>query len=358
MRSTTPIGPIFLLSTLLLGSAASLAQENITRVNVLEVSASPLQQQIPITGSVSSPRTSAISSEVSGLVSRLLVDTGDKVQQGDLLLELEPELSEIARARAEAELAQARETLADSERQFQEAEELAANNNIAASEVRARQAQMAIDSAAVQVAETELRQQQALLRRHQIKAPFAGTLSQRLADPGEWIAPGTAVLELIDTENLRIDFQVPQGFYDKIDPQTLLSLTVDAYPEREFKARVHRKVPLSQPGSRTFLLRTLLESQAPELIPGMSVSGQLVLDLQREGLVVPRDTVRRYPDGRTSVWVLTERDGDQAQVTESQVETGLIFGDQIEIRSGLKPGQQLVTRGNEALQEGQKVLIE
>lgn len=359
MQTKIPSSPIFLLATLLiLAAPASLAQEEITRVIVQTVESRALQQEVPVTGSVSSPRVSAISSEISGLVSRVQVDAGDQVSQGELLLELEPELSEIARARTEAELAQAREIMADSERRFHEAEKLAANNNIAASELRSRQAQMATDAAAAQVAETHLREQQALLRRHQVKAPFSGTVSQRMVNPGEWITPGTAVLELIDTEDLRIDFQVPQRFYAKIDDQTRLSLTIDVYADQEFEAQVHRKVPLSASNARTFLVRALIQNQAPELIPGMSVSGQLMLDLERTALVVPRDAVRRYPDGRTSVWILSERDGDQGQVTERQVNTGMVFGEHIEIRSGLEQGQELVTRGNEALQDGQRVRVE
>lgn len=359
MQITMPLGPIFLLSTLLmLLTSASQAQEEVTRITIQQVEASPLKRQVPITGSVSSPRVSTLSSEISGLVSELQVDAGDKVTQGDLLFELERELSEIARTRSEAELTQVREVLADSERRFEEAEKLAASNNIAASELRNRQAEMAIDAAAVKVADAQLREQQALLRRHKVKAPFTGTVSQKLADPGEWVNPGTAILELIDTENLRIDFQVPQRFYANIDDQTQLTLTIDAYPDQKFEARVHRKVPLSASGGRTFLLRTLLKSQAPDLIPGMSVSGQLLLDLNRTAVVVPRDVVRRYPDGRTSVWILSERDGNQGQVVERQVETGLVFGERIEIRSGLEEGQELVARGNEALQEGQTVRIE
>lgn len=331
-----------------------------TRVKTVEVETRPLQEEISLTGSVSSPRQAAVSVAVAGLIAELPVDAGDAVNKGDILLELDPELARIARDSAQAAVARARETLADSQRRLDEARNLEADNNIAASEVRSREAQAAVDAANLQMAEAELHQRQAELQRHRLKAPFTGTLSRKLAEVGEWVNPGTAVLELVATQGLRLDFQVPQRFFPRVEPNTTLSVDFDAYPDQTFTARVHRKVPLSQQTARAFLLRAMIQGDEPELIPGMSLSGRLLLDVDRESPMVPRDALQRYPDGRVSVWVLAERDRETgtAQVVERQVETGLSFANSVEIRSGLEVGQRVVTRGNEALQEGQTVQIE
>lgn len=319
-----------------------------------------LVNEVPLTGSVSSSRIALLSTQVAGLIAELHVDAGDRVAQGDLLLELDRELSEIAVDSAEASAASAREALADSRRLLEEAEKLETQSNIAASEVRSREAQVRIDEAALRAAQAEVQRREAELARHRIIAPFDGTISRKLAEVGEWLSPGTDIVELVGTETLHMDFQVPQRFYADIDQAARLSIQFDAHPEQVFSARVHRKVPLSRDNARTFLLRTVLENgAAPLLIPGMSADASLQLALGRQGVAVPRDALFRHPDGRVSVWVITDHNAEsgRANVREQLVEAGLSFAGLVEIRSGLEAGQEVITRGNETLREGQIVQI-
>lgn len=337
---------------------AANAQDGI-RVETTRVDRAELINEVPLTGTVTSPRIALLSSEVAGLISALHVDAGDRVATGDLLLELDPELSEIAVKRAQASATQAREALADTRRRLNEFRTLADQNSVAASQVRDLEAQVRIDEAALQAAEAQVRQREAELRRHRITAPFEGTVSRKIAEVGEWLSPGAEVLELVGTEDLRLDFQVPQRFYPQIGESTRLAVHFDAHPEQRFAARVHRKVPLTNSAARTFLLRARLDSESePALIPGMSADANLQLTSDRRGITVPRDALLRYPDGRISVWVITDRsENNRAHVREQRVQTGLTFADQIEIVSGLEVGQEVVTRGNEALREGQPVQI-
>lgn len=349
------------LGSIMLGFAtAPAAAQDQVKVNVAEAKQQELIEEIPLSGTVTTPKRALVSSQVAGLIVELLVDTGDSVDAGETLLRLDPVLSEIARDSAAANAQAARAALADSERRLEEAEALAKQNNIAASEVRTRKAQADIDAANLQVAEAEARRQRAELERHSIEAPFAGTVSRKLAEVGEWLSPGAQVLELVATDDLRIDFQVPQRFYPRIDNNTGLSVEFDAYPERTFAAVVHRTVPLSSDNARTFLLRTRLQDENPAaLIPGMSASALLRLQVADSGITVPRDAVQRYPDGRVSVWLIEAVEGEDntAKVREQQIETGISFAEQTEVRKGLEAGQTVVTRGNEALNEGQKVQI-
>lgn len=327
-------------------------------VEGVEVRKQPLIEQVPLTGSVTADRVAQLSTEVEGLVREMQVDAGDAVKAGDLLLSLDTDLATIARDRARAEANRAREQWRESQRRLREAQTLA-EGTIAATEIRDREAQARIDEALYQAADAERRRLEARLERYQVRAPFTGTVSRKLTEVGEWVAPGTALLELVASEPLRLDFQVPQRHYPLIDDQTRIRLTFDAYPDQTFNGQVYRKVPLSRPGARTFLLRaTLPVADAPLLIPGMSTSGTLLVDTGREGLSVPRDALIRYPDGRISVWV-AERPawGEPVTVTEQRVETGLAVNGKVEIRHGLEAGAAVITRGNEALQEGQQVRL-
>lgn len=334
-------------------------------VEAVPVSARPIVEPVPVTGTLTPPRQAALSTEVEGLVSAIHADIGHRVDKGQPLLELDPELNEIARDAALAEVERSREALADARRRLGEAQRLVGDNHIAETEVKSRASEVRIRNAELRAAEIEARRQEALLQRHRIEAPFSGAISSRAAELGEWVSPGTELFELVSADHLRADFQVPQRFYSRIDPGTPLEVRFDTGDNRiqtakTYKANVQYKVPLSTSGARTFLLRTEIAGrESPELIPGMSVSATLLLGTDRRGIAVPRDAVLRYPDGRITVWVVEtfSRWDEAATVREQPISTGLSFDGLIEIRSGLEAGQVVITQGNESLQEGQQVIL-
>ena len=319
----------------------------------------PLVEEVPVTGTIHPLRQALLSAEVEGLIEELHADIGDRVEKGDLLLKLDPELSAISRDAALAEVARVRETLADSRRRLAELQQLVSKNHVAETLVESLGSEVRERSAQLQAAQVETERLSALLRRHQVEAPFSGTVSLREVDVGEWVEPGTALFELVDTDALRADFQVPQRYFSRIQPNTGIRVTLD--DGETLVARVEHRVPVSRSGSRTFLLRTTVSSnsQGSALIPGMSASAVLQLKSDRQGIAVPRDAVLRYPDGRITVWLAApDSQWDKpTTVVEQQVTTGLSFNGMIEIKSGMKPDQRVVVRGNESLQAGQKVIL-
>ncbi|HEY7883649.1 MAG TPA: efflux RND transporter periplasmic adaptor subunit [Cellvibrionaceae bacterium] len=342
---------------ILMASFPSLAQDAI-QVEGVQITPQPLIERVPLTGSVSADKIARISTQVQGLVRQLHVDAGDTVEAGDMLLSLDTDLASIAHDRAQAEANRAREQWRESQRRQREAQTLA-EGSIATTEIQSRESQARIDEALFEAADAERQSLAAQLERHQVRAPFTGTVSSKLTEVGEWVGPGDALLELVASEPLRLDFQVPQRHYPAINHKTRIRLTFDAYPEQSFMGQMYRKVPLSRAGARTFLLRaTLAEDNAPAVIPGMSTSGTLLIDTGREGLSVPRDALIRYPDGRISVWVAKSDNFDgETTVSEQLVTTGLTVNGKVEISEGLTPGAVVITRGNEALQQGQTVRL-
>ncbi|WP_237068224.1 efflux RND transporter periplasmic adaptor subunit [Microbulbifer guangxiensis] len=338
------------------------AQDPGTAITVEGVAATqrPVVETIPVTGTLTPPRQAMLSVEVAGMVNKLHVDVGDRVEAGTPLLELDRELNGIARDAALAGVEQAREALAESRRRLGEAQALVGDNYISETEVLALTSQVRIREAELRAAQIEAERQSALLRRHRVKAPFTGAIAQRMAELGEWVEPGVALFELVDARRLRADFEVPQRFYGRIGEQTPLQVQFDASGTRRFPAQVLHKVPLSRSGARTFLLRTEITGErTPELIAGMSVSATLRLGTERTAVVVPRDAVIRYPDGRVTVWMAAEANwGGETPVREQPVKTGLGFDGLIEIEEGLGPGTVVVTRGNEGLRDGQRVILQ
>ncbi len=352
MLNTNPLksllGALVVLAPLALPAAA----QSPVPVSATEVTRREIFRSVPMTGTVTSERSARLSAATEGLVHVLNVDAGFQVLRGDVLMELDPELTGLRLEAAEARVKQARGELADARRRLAEAEVLIPKASIAESTVRDREAEVALDDAALQQALAESGLQRALLQRHQVRAPFDGVVSAKLTELGEWVTPGQPVLELVALDAIRLDFSVSEDFLPAIAPGGRVSYTLNAREGESYAGEVATVVPVADRGARTFLLRVRPTGQKPLLLPGMSVTATLKVPTGRDGLVVPRDALLRYPDGRTVVWTI----GDNI-VSEHLVQTGLQFDGMVEIRAGVEPGDRVVVEGNEALRDGQQVEV-
>ena len=314
-------------------------------------------QLIDVPGTVTSPRTAVLSTAVGGLVAELTVDEGRRVDAGDVLLVLDDELAALALERLLADVRQRETALADARRRFGEAEEVGTARGVARTAIESLRAEVAEDEAALLAAQAAAREQQARVERHTLKAPFAGVISQRIAELGEWVNPGDGLLELVATDGLRFDFRIAQDYYGILARDTPVTISLDALADNTLAGRIDAIVPVKDPGARTFLVRVLAGDPAPAVVtPGMSVGGRFRLDAGRLGVVVSRDAILRFPDGRVTVWVI-ESPTEAPTVREQVVTTGLEYDGRVEVGDGLAAGDLVVVRGNETLQDGQAVSI-
>jgi membrane fusion protein (multidrug efflux system) len=340
-------------------SAATLvaATVNAAPISVEQSERRQVVQVVLVSGTVTSPQSAVLSPSVGGLIERIDVDAGDRVEAGDVVVALDRELDALDLERARAEEAQARSELQDSRRRLAEAERVGPERGIPETQIKSLRAEVARDEAALTAAEAAARQQAAVVRRHDVRAPFSGVISERYAEVGEWVAPGDGLVELVATDRLRFDFRVPQSYYARLDKDTGVVLSLDAVPANSIPGRIQAIVPVKNPNDRTFLLRVVADSETNRSVtPGMSARARIRIDTGREAVVVPRDALLLYPDGRKTVWVADAASGETT-VREQRVEAGVEFDGFVEIRSGLDAGMIVVTRGNEALQNGQTVQI-
>lgn len=346
------------LTIIALGVGSTLAVSAAFSASPVEIAQSEMQpvvQIVTVSGTVTSPQSAILSPSIGGLVEETHVDAGDRVEAGAIVVTLDSELGRLALERIVAEESQARIALEDARRRLTEAEQVGPQRGIAETEIKSLRAEVTRDEAALEAAAAAARQQRAVVRRHEVRAPFNGVVSQRLAQVGEWVNPGDGLLELVATEGLRFDFRVPQSYFAKLNAETRVDLTLDAVPDQVITGRVQSIVPVKDPGARTFLLRVLADASAAlRVTPGMSVRATIRIDTGRKGVVVPRDAVLMHPDGRKTVWVVVAEDGKPV-VHEKRIQAGLEFDGVVEVREGLEAGLDIVTRGNEALRDGETV---
>lgn len=336
-------------------AANSQALAQAVPVAVVQAERTEIVDPVRLNGTVVSPRVAQVSTDIGGLVGEMAVKLGDRVAAGDPLLRLDRELSALDLDAAAADTREARAQLAEAQRLLEDGERLASNNTLSRNAVEVRRLTVRSAEARVERLEIEEERQRERLERHVIRSPFAGVIAERLTEAGEWVEPGTAVVELVMTERLLVEVPVPQRYFGAVTGDTAAELVFDAAPGQPVPAAITARVPVSDPTSRTFRLRLAPESDGLALTPGMSARVTLRLATGESGVTIPRDALVRYPDGRTTVWVIEA--GEETMVAERQVRIGQVFDGRIEVTEGLEAGSRVVTRGNESLRPGQQVRI-
>ncbi|SDK79279.1 efflux RND transporter periplasmic adaptor subunit [Billgrantia gudaonensis] len=336
---------------LLLGLSAPLAAQE-ALVTTARVEERAIVETVALNGSVTAPRTAHLSSDVEGRVTELPVALGDRVRAGDRLLGIDAEEIELEARSAEADVSEARATLDNARRRLEEGTRLGEGRNIARSELSERETDVAIAEATLERRRAERDRLQARLERHRLRAPFDGRITQRDVAVGEWATPGTPLLTLIDLDDLALDFAVPLELHHRL-AEAELEVRL---PGRDdwLPARPVADVPRDDGASRQFLLRATLD-EAPAMLPGMAVQGRLLLRGER-GPTVPRDALLRRPDGSVSLWLAEEENGEW-HARERRVTPGASHDGRVAVQ-GVDAGERVVLRGNERLEEGQRLTLE
>jgi RND family efflux transporter MFP subunit len=308
-----------------------------------------------MTGTVVSKRNAKLSSRSEGLVEKVLVDAGSRVEKGEALLTLDTRLAEIELDLIRADIETAKVQLEDAEREREEVRKLTSSGAFAKSEAASRETAARISAAEVKALEIREKQQLERIERHRLVAPFSGTIARKTTEAGEWVETGTPVLELIETDSLWFDLQVAQESLAAVQAVESADVQLDAFPSENLKAKVDVVVPVKDPVSRTFLTRLTFDDPEQRASPGMSGTAILrVRPAKSASVSIPRDAVMRYPDGSAKVWVVTKEDG-RTIVQSISVTAASGLGETVEIQDGMRGGEQVVVRGNEGLTDGETV---
>lgn len=353
----TIIGILFCLVPFL--SLSTRAESIAPVVQVATVESSEVFEELRLSGTVNALRTSRLSPAVAGLIDKVEVEVGQRVNAGDLLFVLDQEQAVLALNAVNAQVREARALLQEAQRRLDEALSVGAGQNIAATEVGARRSQVVTAEAALAALDAEAELQRAIIRRHRITAPFEGLVTTRSKDLGEWVEPGDELATLIDHTHLRLDFLVPQDYFPRIGNASVILLPVKDQSNNgsvERVAEIVTQVAVTDPQARTFLIRSIPPDKS-SLMPGMAIQAHLRIPLERQGLLIPRDALNRYPEGRITVWVAEPAEDPHFRVSERRIRIARGFGEQVVVLEGLTAGEKVVSRGNEALEAGMEVRI-
>jgi RND family efflux transporter MFP subunit len=244
-------------------------------------------------GYVVARRKATIAAEVTGKVVELLVDEGMVVEAGQVLARLDDILADkdyaLAQARVEASDAAAAAIAADlrdAERILGRTQTLSEKNyateaDLTKSQARAGVLRAQLRQAEAQLAAARLEAQRfgAVLAKHQIRAPFAGVVIERSAQPGEMISPlsagggftRTGICTIVDMDSIEIEVDVNEASIGRLHAGTRIQAVLDAYPEWTIPGAVIAIVPTANREKATVKVRVGMDSKDPRILPDMAI---------------------------------------------------------------------------------------
>lgn len=299
-----------------------------TPVAAYEVGSHEFADIVEALGTARANETVTVTAQVADTISIMNFDSGQRVAEGDILVEL----TETEEA---ADLAEARATQREARRELDRVEDLI-DRGIAPRQ-RLDEANAAVERAAARVNSIEAR-----LADRIIRAPFAGMVGLREVSVGSLVRPGDPIITLDDTAIIKLDFSVPERFLAALEPGISIAARTSAYPDEIFVGEIAQISSRIDPVTRTITVRAEIDNASGHLRPGQLMTIEIRRDI-RNTPAVPGSAITRYLD-ESFVFVIGERDGSSF-VQRRTVELGQRDGNLVEITDGLAPGDVIVAEG-------------
>jgi RND family efflux transporter MFP subunit len=298
-------------------------------------------------GTVISRAQTEVSAEVEGKLT-FSVEVGAQLAKGDVIAKLDPEILEQEKFAAAAETRRVKAKLVFLQKEVKRLQRLAKQNNAAQSQLEQSASDLAAAKSELAAANAQENLANKRLQRCVINAPFAGVITRRMLEAGEWASSGAVVAVMIDTGRLEVQSWVPVSVLPFVT--TGANLDLDVYKQIS-QASVRVVVPATESQSRLYELRLTPERQ--DLHVGQSVRIAVPTALPQQVLAVSRDALVLR---RNSISVFRINSEDLAE--NLLVTTGIASEDMIEVKGNLQPGDRVVIRGGERLRDGLSVIVQ
>jgi len=335
------------------------------------------------TGYVTARRQATVSAKVTGKVREVRIEEGQAVRAGEILATLDDSeaRAEVALRRAQVEAARAgvaevEASLAHAEREYARHQELAVRRltsvsalDAARTQAEALAARLVSQKESVRVAQEALQAAQVQLDNTVVRAPFAGVVTVKAAQPGEMISPisagggsiRTGIGTIVDMESLEIQVDVSEAYINRVQPEQPVEAVLNAYPDWRIPAAVIAIVPTADRAKATVKVRIALGLKDSRIVPEMGVRVSF-LDTSASaapqagprvarGALVPVAALRQE-QGRDVVYVLRAGRAERREVT-----LGGTQGDARQVTAGVAAGEDVIVEAAAQLSDGAAVTV-
>ena len=330
-------------------------------------------------GYVVARRMATVSAKITGKVREVLIEEGMKVEAGQVMATLDPVDADASRALSQAQVEAARSQVANVQAQLTEAEanarrlsSLVQQQLVARSQydqaVAARDALRAQLQAAqrnVTVASRSLAISDNGVDNTIVRAPFAGVVIAKAAQPGEIVSPlatggftRTGIGTIVDMDSLEVEVEVNESFIGRVQPKMPIQATLNAYPDWQIPGEVIAIIPTADRSKATVKVRVALAVKDPRIVPDMGVRVSFLEAARPQQAAQPKGV--RAPgaavverDGAQVAFVV----GDEDTVQQRAQKVAGKLGDDVHVTEGLEAGETVVLDPPAELKDGAKVVL-
>jgi RND family efflux transporter MFP subunit len=355
-------------------------------VTTIAVESRPIDRFIRVTGSLTADEQAEVSAEIGGRIVGTPVERGTRVSQGDVLVRVSPAETSAQLQEAEANAEQiearlglkpgdtfdpkavpdvmnARASLEFAEAEFGRIRSLLDQKVVSQSEFDQRRTQVEAARQQYLVAQNSAEQSYrslqaagarvALARKAMsdtaVRAPFSGIVAERLVSVGDYVTRGTRVATVVRIDPMRVELTVPEQAVSLIHVGQSVRLSVDAYANELFEAKIRFVSPALRADQRALTVEAIAPNTDGRLKPGLFATASIQQPQSASALLVSAKAVETV-SGTSRVYVI--KDGS---VEERIVTLGERVGDQVELTSGVSKGETVAAEPNGRLTDGMKV---
>ncbi|MBD1523492.1 efflux RND transporter periplasmic adaptor subunit [Xanthomonas citri pv. citri] len=329
-------------------------------------------------GYVVARRMATVSAQVTGKVREVMIEEGMRVEQGQVMATLDPLDADAQRSLSASQLSAARSQVDNMQAQLAVANadatrlqslvgaQLVSRSQYdqAIAQRDALRAQLQNAQRNVQVASDQLAIAGIRSDFNVVRAPFAGVVTAKAAQPGEIVSPlsagggftRTGIGTIVDMESLEIEVEVGESYIGRVQPKMPVEAVLNAYPEWKIPGEVIAIIPTADRGKATVRVRVALKVKDPRIVPEMGVRVSFLEQAKPQQAARPQGV--RIPatalverDTRTVAFVV----GEHNTVSAHAVTTGMVMGEDRQVLSGLAAGDSVVLDPPQALKDGDKV---
>lgn len=333
--------------------------------------------QLNATGYVVAQRKAAVASKATGRLEWLGVREGSVVREGEVLARLENRDVMATLQQAQANVSLARANLEQGEAEYRDAQRAlersgdllkknfvsAAAHDVAVARIEKARAVIAGLKASIAVAQANVRAAQVGVDQTQIRAPFDGVILTKNANVGDVITPFSsatgsqaAVVTMADMSTLEVEADVSEASVGKVKVDQPCEIQLDALPGERFRGMVTRTVPTVDRSKATVSVKVRFVDKDARILPEMSAKvaflSKEIPASERAPRTVVQSTALADRDGRKVVFVVRE-----GKAVATAIQTGAAYGESVEVRQGLKPGDKVVIKPGERLHNGASVTV-
>ena len=318
-------------------------QAKVPLVTTFEANEAPFNHFAELQGSVSTKQNLVIHPEFSGILTKVYVKEGQKVNKGQLLAKIDDGglSQQLSQLKIQTELAKT--TFERQDRLWKQK---------IGSEIQYLQAKATYEA---QLQATNQLEQQ--VGKTEVRAPFSGTIDDVITDQGSVVAPGQSQLfRIVNLDNMYIETEVPERYVSDITKGKEVKVYFPVLG-KEIDTEVRQAGNFINPANRTFKVEIAIPNKDKSIKPNLTARLKINDYSNAKAILIPQSIISENAQGQQYVYTITDKVENKVKVKRVIIETGKTQGDYIEVLSGIKNGEEIIEEGARSVKEGQDVKI-